>query len=198
MSIEATLPSVIVLAGPTCSGKTSLQDFLCDHGTFKEKISRIQTCTTRKQREGEPDDAYLFLTREDFLCMEREGQLAEWAEYGGNMYGTPWSEINRCKEENKIGICVMDINGVKAMLGLCQEKKIDLSVFILLVRQSERLKRAINRDGDGKIVEKRKEADGQLLDDPIIYENKYIIPMRGDYKTTEEFAAIVMAHVSRE
>jgi guanylate kinase len=36
---------------------------------------------------------YLFVTREAFDQMRTDGEILEWAEYGGNLYGTPASEV---------------------------------------------------------------------------------------------------------
>jgi len=51
--------------------------------------------TTRKPRAGEVDgSSYFFVTPERFREMVREGELLEWVEIYGNMYGTPrrWVE----------------------------------------------------------------------------------------------------------
>jgi guanylate kinase len=45
--------------------------------------------TTRPQRPGEPDDAYTFVHRDVFERRIAEGGFLEYAEYLGNLYGTP-------------------------------------------------------------------------------------------------------------
>jgi guanylate kinase len=45
--------------------------------------------TTRPQRPGEPDDAYTFVDRSVFERRIAEGGFLEYAEYLGNLYGTP-------------------------------------------------------------------------------------------------------------
>lgn len=45
--------------------------------------------TTRAQRPGEADDAYTFVDREVFEKRVAEGGFLEYAEYLGNLYGTP-------------------------------------------------------------------------------------------------------------
>jgi guanylate kinase len=45
--------------------------------------------TTRRQRPGEPDDAYTFVERDEFEKRVAEGGFLEYAEYLGNLYGTP-------------------------------------------------------------------------------------------------------------
>ena len=48
--------------------------------------------TTRAQRPGEPDDAYVFVDRSQFEARAADGGFLEHAEFLGNLYGTPTPE----------------------------------------------------------------------------------------------------------
>lgn len=101
---------LIVISAPSGTGKTSIiQEIL---KLNKDKIIFSISATTRKKRLNEIDGVdYYFLSREEFEEKIKKDEFLEWEEIYGNYYGTPKSEIERAKRENKHIIFELDVNG---------------------------------------------------------------------------------------
>lgn len=80
-------PNLIVVSGPSGVGKsTVVKELKARAGSVWVSVSM----TTRTQREGEIHGReYFFVTREEFEETVRTGEMLEWAEFAGNLYGTP-------------------------------------------------------------------------------------------------------------
>ncbi|MEB3170758.1 MAG: guanylate kinase, partial [Synechococcaceae cyanobacterium] len=84
----SALPGRLTLiTGPSGVGKgTLVQRLLQRHPQIWLSIS----ATTRAPRAGEVEgEHYFFLSREGFEQQAAQGGFLEWAEFAGNLYGTP-------------------------------------------------------------------------------------------------------------
>jgi guanylate kinase len=100
-----------VLAGPSGVGK----------GTVLSRVRELYphlwvsvSATTRPPRPGEVDGVhYRFVSRPQFQELIRTGQLLEWAEFAGNLYGTPREPVLRQLEDGEPALLEIDINGAR-------------------------------------------------------------------------------------
>lgn len=81
---------LIVISGPSGVGKSTVVGALADRHRFFFSIS----ATTRTARPGETNGVeYYFVDSDEFERMRDRGDLLEWAEYSGNLYGTPRAPV---------------------------------------------------------------------------------------------------------
>lgn len=79
--------NIILIIGPTRSGKTYLQNQFAKQGYYK-----VISATTRKPRTGESDGVdYYFKSENNFHKLE----FIEKEKFGEHWYGTPKSEFNK-------------------------------------------------------------------------------------------------------
>lgn len=104
---------VIVISGPSGSGKSTIINALCKSD---ETLQLSVSATTRKPRPREVDGVdYRFLSKAEFENHIQQGSFLEWAEYGGNLYGTLKSEIVTAREAGKDSILEIEVKGSLAI-----------------------------------------------------------------------------------
>lgn len=123
---------VIVISGPSGSGKSTVIDALCESDeTLRFSIS----ATTRKPRPSEVDGVdYHFLSKAEFENHIQQDSFLEWAEYGGNFYGTLKSEIVAAREAGKDAILEIEVKG--ALQIQSQDLSPARSLFIFIIPPS--------------------------------------------------------------
>ncbi len=110
---------LIVLSGPSGSGKgTVLKKFL-EENDFKVSIS----ATSREPRENEIDGVnYFFKLREEFEEMIENDDFFEYAMFNGNYYGTPKEYVLKELEKGNDVILEIEVQGamqVKSIVPDC-------------------------------------------------------------------------------
>lgn len=133
---------VIVISGPSGSGKSTVIDALCKaDGTLQQSVS----VTTRQPRPNEVEGVdYYFRSKAEFEEHVQQDSFLEWAEYGGNFYGTLKSEIVSAREAGKDAILEIEVKG--ALQIQLQNLSPARSLFIFIIPPSfaileERLRR---------------------------------------------------------
>ena len=105
-------PFPLVLAGPSGSGKTTVGRALERRGHVRFSVS----ATTRPRRTEEEDGVdYRFLGREEFRELVEQGELLEWAEVHGHLYGTPRDALREAGEEGRHLLLDIDVQGTRSV-----------------------------------------------------------------------------------
>lgn len=102
------------------------------------KLSR--SWTTRARRPGEPSDSYFFVTRERFEAAIAEDGFLEWAEFLGNLYGTPKPDVPL----NDDLLLEIDIQGAEKI----RSKDPDALVILVIPPSDEVLRNRMVGRGD--------------------------------------------------
>jgi guanylate kinase len=121
---------VFVVSGPGGAGKNTIVDrVLAADPTLRESRS----WTTRERRPGEGEDAYTFVDRATFEAAIEADRFLEWAEYVGNLYGTPWPG----PVPDTDLVLVIEVQGARQVL-----ERVPDAVMILVVPPSRRVQEA--------------------------------------------------------
>lgn len=105
---------VVVVMAPMGSGKGTLVQHA--QSVFP-KLQHTISCTSRAMRPGETDGVeYHFLSREEFDAKIEAEEFLEWAEFAGNKYGTPKSEILPRIKECEVVIVEIELQGVQQLI----------------------------------------------------------------------------------
>ncbi|WP_322091346.1 guanylate kinase [Leptolyngbya sp. Cla-17] len=117
---------LIVLTGPSGVGKgTLLRSLMERHPELYLSIS----ATTRSPRLGEVEGKdYYFLSRSAFERMIANGEFLEWAEFAGNLYGTPRTAVEEQIRRGQWVIVEIELEGARLIRKAFPEA---LRIFIL-------------------------------------------------------------------
>ncbi len=108
--LNPTMPNLlIVLSGPSGVGKGTLVRYYL--GTHPQTFLSI-SATTRLPRSCEQDGVhYRFIGHNCFQAMRNRGELLEWAEVFGDLYGTPRRPVEEALAEGRDVILEIDVQG---------------------------------------------------------------------------------------
>ena len=134
---------IILIMGPSCSGKTTLAKALSE--TYDLRIAKS---TTTRQRRYQAEDEYYFVTPEEFQKLD----LIEQTEYAGNHYGLTRDEL----ENSDIFVC--DPNGVMNVRNAYKGNRLIFVVRLELDSMTRRARMKKRRMSD-QDIHKRDVAD---------------------------------------
>ena len=147
---------LVVLLGPSCSGKSTFQKELVEN----EGYHAVRTATTRPKRMGEDPSSYYFLKDSAFAEWEQRGDLICSEVFRNWRYGVPRDELVRSASRTN-RVVVLTPGGVMELLAKHADIVVGdaLSVLYLGVDGATGEARAYSRGDDRREYLRRMAAD---------------------------------------
>ncbi|HJP57600.1 MAG TPA: guanylate kinase [Gemmatimonadales bacterium] len=184
-------PFLLVLSSPSGGGKTTIARQLL---MARDDLGYSVSATTRERRTGETDGVdYYFLPREEFLRREAAGDFLETATYGGELYGTLRSEIDRLFAAGKTVVLDIEIKGAKQIRGQMPDA---VEIFVLPPSASVLVSRLAGRATEVPAVlrERMARAADELK---AVTEYDYVVVNEDLFAAVAQVAAILDAESRR-
>jgi guanylate kinase len=181
---------LFVVTGPSGAGKDSVIEKVREFGL---PFGTVTTTSTRPMRPTESEgDPYYFLARDVFEKKIADGEMIEWAEVYGNLYGSSKAEVERVLGENEYVIIKVDPQGARTFKEMMPDA---ITIFIAPPSFEYLEKRLLNRASDSpEVIQKRLEVAHSELQNLETW-NHVIINEEGELdKAARELIAIVKSY----
>lgn len=184
-------PFLLILSSPSGTGKTTITKALL---AARDDLGFSVSATTRSPRAGEADGVdYHFLTPGEFERRRMTGAFLEWAEYGGQRYGTLSSEVERVLAQGRHVILDIEVQGARQV----RERRTDVvSIFVLPPSVEELVARLGGRgtDRSDELEQRLRRAVDELGE---AHHYDYLVVNEDRTQAVAEVAAIIDAESRR-
>jgi guanylate kinase len=184
-------PFPLILAAPSGAGKTTIARELYRR---RSDVAFSVSTTTRPPRRGEVEGVeYNFVDRAGFLRLVERGELLEWAEVHGNLYGTPRRNLREAAERSVYLLLDIDIQGARQVRDAVPEA---VSVFVLPPTGEVLAARLVGRGSEDAEVQRRRlaRAKGEI---EAATEFDYIVVNEDLPRAVDQVEAILAAEGAR-
>jgi len=141
----------VIFAAPSGAGKTSIAQAL---RVRRDDVTFSISATTRAPRAYERQGVdYFFRSEAEFRQMIDAGELLEWAQVHGHLYGTPRQNLDQALERSHFLILDIDVQGSRQVRAAVPEA---ISIFVLPPSGGELARRLAGRGSEDQTVRMRR------------------------------------------
>lgn len=151
----SSAPRIFIVSGPGGVGKGTIVNALVERDP---RLWLSRSWTTRAQRQGESDTAYVFTDRDSFERRIAVDGFLEWTNFLGNYYGTPTPD----PVEGRDVVLEIEVDGARQVKELHPEAVL---IFVLPPSREEQQRRLRGRgDAEDKVAQRLQKA---LDEEPV-------------------------------
>ncbi len=151
---------IIVISGPSGTGKGTIISGLRE---LDPAIGYSVSATTRERRYGETEAvSYYFKTREEFEAMIANGEVLEWDEFCGNLYGTLKSELQTKIEAGIDVILDITVKGAESIKAAFPEDSITVFILPPSIAELEKRIRGRKRESEEQLRDRIANAEHEI------------------------------------
>ncbi len=110
-SSGAAGPRLTVVSGPSGVGKTSVVAEVLRR--WPQLFLSVSVTTRAPRGEERPGEHYHFVDRATFVRMIERGEFLEYAEYAGNLYGTPAPPVRQALAAGRSTMLEIELQGAR-------------------------------------------------------------------------------------
>lgn len=161
---------LIIISGPSGVGKGTVRDYFMKDTSLN--LTYSISMTTRVPRANEVDGKdYLFVSKDTFEKAIADDALLEWAEFVGNYYGTPLSQVEQLRNEGKNVLLEIEVQGAEQVRYKVPDA---ISIFMIPPTMEELEKRIRGRKSEPEEVvqERLAKAEKEMT---LIKDYKYVV-----------------------
>ena len=139
---------LIVLSGPSGVGKGTIRELFIHKPELN--IAFSISLTTRSRRANEVDGVhYRFVSEAEFLRAIENNELLEYAQFVGNYYGTPMSEVDDLRKQGKNVLLEIEVQGALQIKERCPDA---LMIFVVPPSMEELRRRILTRKTEPEAI----------------------------------------------
>jgi len=179
-------PLIFIVSGPGGVGKGTIVNSLVERDP---QLWLSRSWTTREQRPGESDTAYVFTDRDSFESRIAAGGFLEWTTFLDNYYGSPVPEPTAQRDV----VLEIEVDGAGQVKALHPEA---ILIFVLPPSREEQQRRLRGRgDPEDKVDQRLQKA---LDEEPVGLAIADHVVINDDFeRTVGEMMEIIDNHRAR-